>query len=111
MEKVTAEDFGYAEYEMPVRNLLENIHAEPFPEFHHALLVAGWAEMAALARKCQQIFVAAVFALHAGKAVVQVTAIEITINYPLDIRSPESVLPGEVLVVDPDKGFKIILYT
>jgi len=40
IEKVTAEDFGYAEYEMPVRNLLENIHAEPFSEFHHAFLMA-----------------------------------------------------------------------
>ena len=39
---------------MPVRNLLEDIHAEPFPEFHHALLVAGWAEMTALARKSRE---------------------------------------------------------
>jgi len=29
VEKRTAEDFRYAEYEMPVRNLLEDIHAEP----------------------------------------------------------------------------------
>jgi hypothetical protein len=41
VEKRMAEDFRYAEYEMPVRNLLEDIHAEPFSEFHHALLVAG----------------------------------------------------------------------
>ena len=53
---------------------------------------------------------ATVFTFHAGKAVVQITAIEITIDHLLDIRPPESVLPGEVLVVDPDKGFKIILY-
>jgi len=40
VEEVTAEDFGDAEYEMPVRNLFEDIHAEPLPEFHHALLMA-----------------------------------------------------------------------
>jgi len=56
VEKVTAEDFRYAEHEMPVRNLLEDIHAEPLPEFHHAFLVAGWAKVAALAGTCQQIF-------------------------------------------------------
>src|SRR4030042_1427567 len=38
IQKVTAEDFGDAEYEMPVRNLFEDIHAEPFSEFHHAFL-------------------------------------------------------------------------
>ncbi len=40
IQKVTAEDFGDAEYEMPVRNLFEDIHAEPFPEFHHPFLMA-----------------------------------------------------------------------
>ena len=49
--------------------------------------------------------------LHAGESVVQVAAIEIPINHLLDIWPPESVLPGEMLVVDPDKGLKIVLYT
>ena len=40
IQKVTAEDFGDAEDEMPVRDLFEDIHAEPFTEFHHPLLVA-----------------------------------------------------------------------
>jgi len=40
IKKVKAEDFGDAEYEMPVRDLLEDIHAEPFPKFHHAFLMA-----------------------------------------------------------------------
>jgi hypothetical protein len=26
------------------------------------------------------------------------------------IRPPESILPGEMLSVDPDEGFKIVLY-
>ena len=73
---------------MPVRNLLKDIHAEPLPEFHHPLLMARGAEAATLAGKCQEIFVAAVFAFHTGKAVVQITAIEITIDHLLDIGLP-----------------------
>jgi hypothetical protein len=111
VEEVTAEDFRYAEDEMTVGNLLEDIHAEPLSEFHHAFLVAGWAEMAPLAGECEQIFVAAIFTFHAGKAVVQITAIEITIDYLLDIRPPETVLPGEMFIVDLDKGLKIVLDT
>ena len=78
---------------MPVRNLLEDIHAEPFPEFHHAFLMTRGTEMTALAGECQKIFMAAVFAPHAGKAVVQITAVEITIDHLLDIGPPEAVLP------------------
>lgn len=54
---------------------------------------------------------AAIFAFHTGKNVVRIVTIEIAINHLLDIRSPESVLPGEILVIEPDKGFKIVLYT
>ena len=49
---------------------------------------------------------ATVFAFHTGKSVVRVAAIEIPINYLLDIGPPEAVLPGEMLVIDPDKSFK-----
>ena len=52
---------------------------------------------------------AAVFTFHAGKAVVQITAIEVAVDYLLDIRPPEAVLPGEILVIDLDKGLKIVL--
>ena len=41
---------------------------------HHALLIAGWAKITALAGKCQQIFVTAVFAFDASKAVVKAQA-------------------------------------
>jgi len=34
----------------------------------------------------------AIFAFHAGKAVVQITAVEITIDHLLDIWPPEAVL-------------------
>ena len=66
--------------------------------------------MAPLAGECQKIFVAAIFAFHAGKAVAQITAIEITIDHLLDIGPPESVLPGETLIIDLDKGFKVVLH-
>ena len=46
---------------------------------------------------------AAVFTFHTGKAVIQVAAIEIAIDHLLDIGPPEAVLPGEMLVIDPDK--------
>jgi len=47
---------------------------------------------ATLAGECQKVFVAAVFAFHTGKPVVDVAAIQIPINHLLDVRSPESVL-------------------
>ena len=78
---------------MPVRYLLEDIHADPFPEFNHELLMTRRTEVAALAGECQEIFMAAIFAFHAGKAVVQITAVEITIDHLLDIGPPEAVLP------------------
>ena len=43
---------------------------------------------------------AAVFAFHTGKAVMQIAAIEIAIDHLLDIRPPEAVLPGEILIID-----------
>jgi hypothetical protein len=39
-----------------------------------------------------EVFVAAVFTLHKGKAVMKITAIEITIDRLLDIGPPEAVL-------------------
>jgi len=94
---------------MPVRDLLENIHAEPFPELHHAFLMAGRAKMAALTRERQQVFMATVFAFHASKAVAQIAAIQITVDHLFDIGPPEAVLPGEVFVVGLNEGFKIVL--
>lgn len=93
IQKVPAENLWNTEDEMPVRDLLEDIHAEPLPEFHHAFLMTGWAEVAALAGKSQQVFMAAVFAFHAGKAVAQIAAIKITINHLFDVGPPEAVLP------------------
>jgi hypothetical protein len=76
IQKVTTQYFRDTKDKMPVRNLLEDVHAQPLPEFHHALLVTGRAEVAALAGKCQQVFMAAVFAFHTGKTVLQIAAIQ-----------------------------------
>jgi len=67
--------------------------------------------MATLTGEGQEIFMATILAFHTGKAVVQIAAVEITIDHLLDIGSPESVLPGEMIVIDPDKGLKIVLHT
>ncbi len=40
VEEIPPQDFGYAEDKMSVRNSLEGFFTEPFPEFHHLLLVA-----------------------------------------------------------------------
>jgi hypothetical protein len=47
---------------------------------------------ATLARECQQVFMAAIFAFHSGKAVMQIATVEITIDHLLDIGPSESVL-------------------
>ena len=110
VEEVSSQDLRDAGDEMPVGNLFEDIHAEPFAEPHHALLMARWAKMTALTGKSQQIFVTAVITFDAGKAVVQVAAIEITIDHLLDIGPPETVLPGKILLIDPDKGLKVVFH-
>jgi len=48
--------------------------------------------MATFARKCQEVFMATVLALHLGKPVVDVAAVEIPVNHLLDIWPPESIL-------------------
>jgi hypothetical protein len=57
--------------------------------------VAGRAKVAAFTGECEEIFVAAVFAFHAGKTLVQVAAIEIAIYNAFNIISaPVPSLPG-----------------
>ena len=78
---------------MPVQNLLENVQAEPLPEFHHAFLVTGRAEMTAFTREGKQIFMTTVLTSDAGKAVAQIAAIQITVDHFLNIGPPEAVIP------------------
>jgi len=55
--------------------------------------------------------VVAVFTLHPGKAVLQVAAIEITVNNLLEIGMEESVGPLKPFLVALDEGFQMILDT
>jgi hypothetical protein len=91
IQKIPKRDFRDGEDEMPVRNLLEHVGTEPFPEFHHPLLMAGGTEMASLAGEGQKIFMVAIPALRPGKAVVQVTPFQVALNDLLEVGSPEPV--------------------
>jgi nitrate/nitrite transporter NarK len=44
------------------------------------------------------------FVFHADEPVVDIAVIQIPINHLLDIGSPESVLPGEMTIIDADEG-------
>ena len=54
---------------------------------------------------------AAVFAFHTGKTLLQITAIQIPVDHLVNIRPPETMLPRELFNIALHKGFKIILYT
>lgn len=73
------EDFGYAEDEMAVRYGLQNFLTHPLAKFHHPFLMAGGAQVPALTRKSQQIFVTAVFTFHPREAVMEDAAIQKTV--------------------------------
>jgi hypothetical protein len=52
IEEIAAQDFGYAEDEMPVRNGLEDFFTQPFPEFYYPFLMAGRTKVPSPTRKC-----------------------------------------------------------
>ena len=51
IEEVSPEDLWCAKNEMTMWYSLEHLFTEPFPKFHHSLLMAGRAEVAALTRE------------------------------------------------------------
>jgi hypothetical protein len=57
--------------------------------------------VSALTGKCQEIFMAAILAFDTGKAVMQVAAVEVSVNDVLEIRPPEAVLPGASSIRSP----------
>jgi hypothetical protein len=66
--------------------------------------------VAALARKGQQILVAAIPAAHPGKAIFQNAAIQVAVNDLLDVGSQETILPWKPLVINLFEGFKIVFH-
>jgi hypothetical protein len=71
--------------------------------------MAGRAEITAFTREGQQVFMAAVFASDAGKAVFKIAAVQVAVDYFFDIRPPEAILFGKLVNINLHKGFKIIL--
>jgi hypothetical protein len=64
----------------------------PNPQKNHPPKTVCFSLKAAVfTEQCQQEFMAAIFAFYEGKAVVQIAAIEITIDHLLDIWPPEAV--------------------
>src|SRR3972149_10574768 len=55
VQEISAQNLRDAEDKMTVGDLFEDIHAQPFSELHHALLMTGWAEMTPLAGEGQEI--------------------------------------------------------
>ncbi len=66
--------------------------------------------MTALAGEGQKIFMVAIPALHPGKAVLQIAAIEIPVNDLLKMGTVEPVVTFEPLLVDLNKGLKMVFH-
>jgi len=79
---------------------LDHLLAEPFTEFHHPLLVAGWAKVPAFAGKCQEIHVTAVLTSDPGKSVMEDTTVQIMVNNLSHIGSKKPVRPLKPILID-----------
>lgn len=92
--------------EMAVRNGLEKFLAEPLPEFHHTFLMTRWTETPSLTRECKQIFMTTITTPDTCKAMMQDTAIKISINDLSYIGAKKTILLGKALIVDlwPSEG-------
>jgi hypothetical protein len=99
-----------AEDETPMEDLPGYVGTGPLPEFYHPLLMAGGTEMAALAGEGQKIFMGAILAFHPGKTVVKVATIQVAGNDLLEVGPPKIIPPFEPLLVDLNKGFKMIFH-
>jgi len=66
--------------------------------------------MTALAGEGQKIFMVAIPALHPGKAMLQVSAFQVAVNDLLKVGPPEPVWPFEPVLVDLNKGFKMVFH-
>jgi hypothetical protein len=92
-----------------VGEIFQNIDKQPFPVFHHSLLVAGRAKVSPLARKGQQILMATFRTFNSCESTMQVPAIQITVNNIHDMGAPESKMKGIPLVPSLIQFFKMIL--
>jgi len=88
-------------------HMFQYLLAQPFPELNHPLLMAGRAEMLALARKRQEIFMPAIRAPHPGKPQVQIPAVQISVNHIPDIGSEKSILIPVSIIPNHFQFFKM----
>jgi hypothetical protein len=65
-------------------------------------------KMAVLLGEGGRVLMAAIFAFNTGNIVVQIAADQILVNNLLDIGTERFILPFKPLVIDLDKGFKVI---
>jgi hypothetical protein len=70
------QDSGDGEHELPVRDIVADAGGDPAARATNTALVAGGAEMPALAGESEQFFVTAVRALEAGETGCEVTTAE-----------------------------------
>jgi len=68
--------------------------------------MTGGEEVTPIAGEGQVIFIATVQTFYTGKAVVQIAAIEITLNHLLNVRPLEAVLLGKIIIIDLNEGLK-----
>jgi hypothetical protein len=73
--------------------------------------MAGRAEVAALARKSQQIFMPAITTSYPCKAIVEHTTVKIPVNHLSYVRPEKSVLFCKPLIIDLFKRLKMIFNT
>jgi hypothetical protein len=84
---------------MPVRHQREDALGQQRPEELDLLLVAGWAEPAALAGEDQRAVLLAVIAPDAGEAAGQVPALEELLDHLWDDGTQEAIAGLEALFV------------
>jgi hypothetical protein len=69
-------------------NRFEHLGTEPLSELHHPPLMVRRAEVAAFARKGEQMFVTAIMALHLRKTKKQIATLKVSIDHVGDIGPP-----------------------
>jgi hypothetical protein len=98
IEKGPAKYFRDTEDPVTVGDGFDDLFEEPLAELDHALLVAGGAEVPALAREGQEIFMAASIATDPGEAVLEDAAVEEPVDDVSDIGAEKSVLAGKAFI-------------
>jgi len=87
---------------LPVGDIGQDLGVHPVGERGHPLGMARRTKVPSVARVRQQHFIATirVFTADTGKPVAQIAAIQESIYYLADYRSPEAVLFGKAIVVN-----------